>query len=136
MRVLDLENLIKKSKMDRLVLAKRLFPKHKHPSMALSRVEEGKGLLDSAQLILLSEILQVGVDQLFTGSQWGAAVSKGKGVFELNSGEYTAHLDIPNQTTKLFHKGSEFHETVLHSVAIPLDAYLASLDMIIRKHKH
>lgn len=134
MRTVDIPKIIQYSGIDAKVLAKELFPLHKFPSEALSRIVSGKSVLDANQLSRLSELTGQSVDTLFNRVPWVASSKKDKIVF--TAGDYTAELDTSKWTSKVYHNNSIFHETVLHSRSIPLSEYLKAISEIIEKHKN
>lgn len=128
---IDLENLIKDSGLSKFEIACRLFPSNKFPEASLQRVIKGDSYLDTQQIILLSNMLNVPVVDIFENT-WKSNFNKGLHV--LTNGDYKAVLDIENRHTRIYHKETLFFDTILHSVSIPLDEYLEILNKQIEKH--
>ena len=133
MKTIELQKIIQDHQLDVRVLAKELFPSHQHPSMALTRIIQGKGVLDANQISLLSEITGQSINSLFNQSEWVA--QSREGIMFFSSGDFRAELDMERNTSKVFHKGSIFHETILHSTSIPLSDYLAEVSTAVLKFK-
>jgi len=133
MKPIDLQKIVASYPLGATALAKELFPTHKYPSMALTRVIQGKAQLDAVQISKLALITGQSVNALFGKKEWLTKSEKDKITF--TAGDYTAELDTVNWTSKVYHKDSLFHETVLHSTSIALSEYLQDLSEIVNKHK-
>lgn len=134
MRDLKIKEIIKNSGLDFEEVAHQLFPKNKFPVLALNRVSRGKAYLDSAQISKLSLMTGVSISSIFSGDSTGAewkAVSK-KGMHIFTNGDFRAELDTETWVTKVFHKGSMFHESIIHTSSIPLSEYIDKLDLILK----
>ena len=134
MKTIELQKIIQDHQLDVRDLAKELFPSHQHPSMALTRIIQGKGVLDANQISLLAELTGQSVNALFNQEEWIA--SSREGIIFFSSGDFRAELDMDKNTSKVFHKGSIFHETVLHSTSIPLSEYLKEISASVLKFKN
>jgi hypothetical protein len=134
MHTINLDNIIIACKLDPSELASRLFPRAKHPRMALSRIRSGAGKLDADQISLLSQLTGLSVSELFGTSRWTAKHTKGTHTFR--NGVYTAVLDTATWTTCVYADSSLIYESVIHSDLVPLGAYLAKLDEIITDHSN
>lgn len=130
MQTIDFERLLQGR--DRAQLARDLFPGHKFPEKALRRTEIGKTQLTADQISRLASLLGCRIAELFTGENW-------RGRFEgdthtLTSGDYTATLNTTTWVTRLWHKDTLYHESVIHSGAIALSDYIEFLDRLILNH--
>lgn len=130
MTTIDLQKIIDSNKLSKADLANQLFPQQKHPVRTLTRVLKGEKPLGIQEINRLSFITGIPVHKLFEEGEWLARVENRKHIF--TNGEYRAELFIDDRKTKLYKKGSLFHEEVLHSSAIPLSEYLESLNSIIK----
>ncbi len=133
MKTIDLQKIIQEHKLDAKTLAKDLFPTHQHPSMALTRVVQGKGVLDANQISLLADITGQSINALFGQAEWVASSNKDLIIFQ--SEDFRAELCMESGSSKVYHKGSLFHETILHTTSIPLSEYLAEISAVVMKFK-
>ena len=133
MKTIDLKKLMEDLNLDPKQIAKELFPKNAYPKLALDRVVKGEAFLDTNQLSRLSLVTGVSIQSLYSYGGWDF-ISSPEGVITFSTGEYKAELNIAEGTTKLYHKGSIFHEEIIHSGAIPLSEYLDALNKLISKH--
>ena len=133
MRKIDLERIITVNELDSLEVATQLFPENKYPQLALNRIKKGEAVLDSDQISKLALMVGVPISALFESGQWRAK-SKGE-IHKFTNGKYNAELNASTGVTKLFDKGSLFHESVITSKAIPLSDYLKQLDLIITNYE-
>lgn len=130
----NLTAIIEQYKLDPKELATELFPGNKHPMPALARVVNGEALLNTDQVSKLSFLTGIPIDVLFTGQQW---VSKGSksGLVVLENSDYRAEMDTTSWVTKLYHKNSLFHESVLvDGRSVTLSDYITELDKLILNH--
>lgn len=134
MKTIDLQKIIQEHKLDAKSLASDLFPTHQHPQMALTRIVQGKGVLDANQISLLAEITGQSINALFGQSEWVASSNKALLIFE--SDEFRAELCMETSSSRVYHKGSLFHETILHTTSIPLSEYLAEISAVVMKFKN
>ncbi len=132
MKTLNLKEIIEKHSLDVKEVAEQLFPKNQYPSLALSRIISGKALLDTDQVSKLSLMTGVPIECLYSGGEWKINTSENLMTFE--TGEYKAELDTEKWVTKVFHKQSLIHETIIHSGSIALSIYLRELTEVIIKH--
>tara|TARA_R110002073_G_scaffold41011_9_gene116267 strand:- start:258 stop:725 length:468 start_codon:yes stop_codon:yes gene_type:complete len=129
MQTINLDRIIKSKNLDKKELAQRLFPDNKYAALALNRVIKGDGFLDSKQISLLSELVNIPIGKLFTGAGWD--LKSGRGLLIITSDDFRAELDRDTWVTKVFENGSLFHESIIHSRNVPLSAYLAELTKIV-----
>lgn len=134
MKTIDLKKLIESSDLDSKEVAKQLFPKNKYPDLALNRVMKGLNVLDADQISKLSLLSGVPISELFSGGEWKGSTAQNVHVF--TNGEYRAELDPQTWITKVFHKGSLFHDSIIHSGSTPINEYLHELDQIIINFKN
>ena len=130
---IDIYEFIDSHGLDRKEVESLLFPNAKHPYYALNRVARGEGLLDSEQIYKLAEMAGVSVSDLYEHKKWKTKPMQEKTlVFE--NGDYKAVLDRETWITKLFQKGSMFHESVITSGTTSLEKYFDELDRIVDEH--
>lgn len=132
MNTIDVKKAIEESGADIKEIAAQLFPGNKYPKLALNRVLSGEAYLDSVQVSKLSMLLGIKISDLYE-SNWKMESKKDMIIFE--SGSYRAELSTKTWVTKLFDKGSLFHETIIHGKYAQLSEYLKKLNSIIIKHK-
>jgi len=139
MRTIQLQKIITLQGLDPQALARELFPNHSYPVQAMDRVIKGLGLLNSDQVLKLSEITNIPVGFLYASGEWVATGTLNKISFV--SGEVIAEV-TPTPTkwlTKImsFHKGRPFIQTTIHHSDIPAKVYLSELtDLIIKNSKN
>ena len=133
MKTIDIAKIIQDRNLNAKELAASLFPLHRFPDMALTRLIQGKGVLDANQISLLAELTGQSVSALFNQEEWIA--SSREGIIFFSSGDFRAELDMERNTSKVFHKGSIFHETILHTTSIPLSEYLKGISASVLKFK-
>lgn len=132
--MINLDRILANTNLDPDELAIKLFPNNKYPKVALKRVIDGTALLDSEQIIALSNLTNIPIPDLFKDT-WKSQSSNGQITFTKNG--YKVVLDNNIGITRIF-KISEttpFHESVLHTGSVKLNEYLAIVDDIIEKHK-
>jgi|TARA_R110000782_G_scaffold116987_2_gene207053 hypothetical protein len=133
MQNIDLNKIIRSKALDKKVLATELFPGHKHPDLALSRILSGVGFLDEKQISKLSFYTSIPIAQLYTGAEWTSFIEGKKHVLACQ--EYRAELDTTTWIVKLYEHDSLFHEEVLTSAGIGLGEFIELLNGIIAKQK-
>ena len=133
MRTIKVKEIIETRGLDIKEVARQLFPKNKYPDLALNRVIKGKNVLDADQISKLALMAGLQLSELFLGENWKATARKGVHVF--TNGEFRAELDSETWITKVFHKDSMFHESIIHSGSTPVSEYLSQLDLIINNFK-
>lgn len=131
MQRIDITAICKVKELDLSQVAAQLFPKNKHPRLALNRVIAGDSALDENQISKFSLMTGISIGNLFSGNEWRHASKESIHVF--TSTEFRAELDTTNWTTRLFHNESMFHEHILHNGSITLTSYLELLNSEIIK---
>ncbi len=131
MRTIDIKKVIDSTGLDFKEVATQLFPKNKYPDLALNRVIKGVNVLDADQISKLALMANVPISDLFSGGKW-KAVSKGE-THVFSNGDYKVELDPETWISRIFHKGSLFHESVIHSGSTPLSEYLENIDILINQ---
>lgn len=132
MSYIDVKKIIENSRFSEQEIADHLFPGHKHAYLALRRVMLNAGLLDSKQVSKLALLTGVPIAEMYEGGTWKQKTSKN--IHYFTNGDYTAELNIDTWVTKIFHKRSLFHESVIHSGSTPLSDYLKKIQSLIDKH--
>lgn len=134
MRKIDLKGIIDSRGLDAKEIAKQLFPKNKYPDLALNRVLKGINVLDADQISKLALISGLKISELFSGENWKSGKQKGD-ILTLSNGEYMVELNIQSWVAKVYHNETMFHEEVLSQKTIPMNDFLAQIDMIINNFK-
>lgn len=131
MKTINLKEIIEKQNLDVKEVAEQLFPSNKYPKLALNRVLAGEAFLDTNQVSKLSMLTGIPIENLYSGAEWKA--TNEKGIHKFTNGDYVAELDTKTWITKIYHKGSMFHEAIIHDGTIALSAYLSELTSLINK---
>lgn len=134
MRTIDIKKVIDSAGLDFKEVATQLFPKNKYPDLALNRVIKGVNVLDADQISKLALMANVPISDLFSGGEWKADIKGKTHVF--SNGDYKVELDTETWISRIFHKGSLFHESVIHSGSIPLSEYLENIDILINQFQN
>ncbi len=131
MKKIDLKRVIQERELDTNELAKHLFPGNTHARLALNRVMRGESLLNADQISKLALFCGLSIEELFSGGAW--TNKKDKGIHTFTNGDFKAELNLGEGMTKLYHKGSLFHESILHESMIPLNEYIKKIEVEILK---
>ena len=136
MNKFNLDSIIEQHSLDAKKVAAELFPENKYPMIALSRVINGEALLDTEQISKLSFLTGIPINQLFEQGDWKNLPTKASdNLMMFENGDYRATLDRDTWITKLYHKNSIFHESVIvDGNSVPLSTYLTELDKLILNH--
>lgn len=134
MKTIDLNKIIEDNNLDVKELAGELFPDIKYPKLALDRILRGESKLDTDQLSRLSLYTGLPIEVLYSGTPWKTNISDK--LVQFKTGDYKAELDRETWVTKIFHKGTIFHESIIHQSTIPLDEYFEELNSLINKHQN
>lgn len=132
MNKINIKKIITENNLDKKEIAQHLFPENKYPSLALNRVISGEANLDSDQISKLALMTDLSINDLY-GIKFSIK-SADKKMF-MSFEDFKAELCLKTWSTKVFHKGSLFHEEILHRSSIALSEYLDELTNIINKFK-
>lgn len=135
MQKLELQKIIERYELDVHEIAKKLYPLAKYPKLAIDRVLSGEALLNSEQVSLLANIVGVPINFLYSGGGWTWNGTAKESLLSFSTEEYNAELNTDTWVTKIYHKGSLFHDAIIHGGSVPLSEYLAILSNLIVKHK-
>lgn len=135
---IDLQNIIDLNDLDKKKLASELFPDAKFPIPAMSRILSGESLMNSEQLSKLAHMLDVSVDDLYSTGGWKMKGNKADNshVITFSASNYRAELDTKTWITKIYHKGSLFHESVIIDGKCPINEYLQTINTLILNFKN
>lgn len=138
MSKIDLQKIIELNDLDRLQLAAELFPNVKFPMPAMSRIMSGEALLNSEQLSKLAHMLDVSIDDLYNTGGWKMKGNKAdnKHIITFDASNYRAQLDTKTWITKIYHKDSLFHESVIIEGKCPIKEYLETINTLILNFKN
>ena len=128
MKGINLRKIIEHHELDSTEIAKLLFPKNRHPLLALNRILFNKAVLDADQISRFSMFTGIPIADLYDGTGWQSRYSKGKHI--LTSGDYRAELDTETWSTKVFKNDTLYHEFIMHAKSITLSEYIQRLDSI------
>ena len=133
MSTINLEEIIKNSQVDEKFLSEQLFPGNAYPMLALKRVKKGEANLDSSQIVKLSELTGISIENLFEKEGWKSS-SNPSGLLIFENGDFRAELNRTDWTTKIYHKGSLFEDMLIHDKNTLLSTFLEKIEEIISKH--
>jgi hypothetical protein len=134
MKTINIKGIIERQGLDVKEISRQLFPKNKYPRLALNRVMSGGAVLDANQISKFALLAGIDISDLYSGANWNAKSKQGVHIF--TNGDFRAELNADTWITKIFHKDSLFHESIIHSGSTPLSAYLNELDSIIINFKN
>jgi len=132
MKTLDLKSIIDRNNLEVKEVAVELFPNNKYAKLALDRIIKGEAFLDTNQLSRLSQMTGITINELFEGGKWKLKSDDTMMTFEY--GDFRAELNTSTWETKVYHKNSIFHESVLSKRTISLKEYLSELNKLITKY--
>lgn len=133
MNNIDIPRIIAEKRLSKRILAEELFPSNKHPVASLDRVIEGDQFLNSVQIGKLSFLTGMPIEDIFSSNFKITEINK---KMSFRWGDYHAELNRSNLTTKITHRGSLFHEFVIHKEGITLKSYIEEIKKIIDKHEN
>lgn len=125
---MDLQTFIEEFNLDKLKVARKLFPKNKHPMMALSRLIKGKSEMTVSQLKILSNIVGFKQPEILDPNVW-----KTENSYAIHSKGFTAVLDFESFETRVYDKDKILIDVVLHSSSIVLSEYIEKINSLISK---
>lgn len=131
MNKINLQKLIEAKGLNKEEVAHQLFPNNKFPILALSRVIKGVNALDTDQVSKLAALAGLTISEIFEYENWTSRSNDGEGIHKFTRGDYRAELNTFTWVTKLFHKESLFHTSVICSGSVSLQDYFTELDKII-----
>ena len=131
--MIDIENIIVSYGFDRKEIASQLFPKSKHPELALKRIISGDGSLNTKQISKLSIITGVSVPDLFK-STWSASFERNELKFSRNG--FKVLFNPKTGLARIYDSNSLFHEIVLTTSALTLSSFIKEIDSLIKTHKN
>lgn len=127
---INLKKLIHSRGIDKSHLAQVLYPDHKHPSMALTRLIAGRSKLQEEQIFRLSMFTGLSVDALYSESMhWKRTEQAGLIRFSLDN--YSAIYSPATGITKIYHLDSLLATHVLSKTNQPLGEYLSEINQIV-----
>jgi len=110
MKTIDLKAIIEASGLDLDFAASQLFPTNQYATLALNRVMNGKALLKSDQVAILSKMVNIPIGDLYSGKSW--TPNSRDGMHEFTNGDYKATLDTNTWITKVFHKEAKIYNAL------------------------
>jgi len=135
MNTIDLKSIIEAKELDVNVVAQQLFPTNQYARLALNRVMAGKAELDASQISKLALLANMTISDLYNNGGWKA--DSVDGIHKFTNGDFIAELNTNTWVTKVFHKNSLIHESVIHSKNVPLNEYISTLNnLILNKNEH
>lgn len=127
---IDLHKLIEDRKLNRSHLSQVLFPTHKHPAMALTRLLSKRTSLDEEQVFRLSMFTGLTVDALYRDSLHWKRSHTG-GLVRFSRDKYSAVYSPTTGITKVYHLEKLLATHILSKPNQPLDVYLSEIDEIV-----
>lgn len=136
MQKLDLDRVMRTANLKTAQVGALLFPNHKKPYDAVTRIRRGQGFLNSEQISKLSELLNVPVGLLFDSAAWHMSVEADrKNIIRFKAYDYYAELDTSTMVTRVSLNGVMFFEEVHNEKSIGIHDYLSQLTDLIIKYK-
>lgn len=127
---IDVKKLITVRKLDKKQLSVVLYPKAKHPSLALGRLIKGKSKLSEEQIYRLAMFTGLSIDALYYDSmQWSMKSSDSLIRFTLDN--YSAIYSPQTGITKIYHLESLLATHVISTPNQPLSDYLTEINRIV-----
>lgn len=131
MQEINVKAVCKSKNLDYDYVAEQLFPEAKYARLALNRAVK-IGSLNQQQISKLSLLSGVPIGELFSGG-WKSS-EDADGVLRFTNEDYTAELCTRTWVTKIYHKKSMFHESVIHGGGVTLSAFIDVLNSEIIKY--
>lgn len=131
MRTINLKSIIEAKGLDVEMVAQQLFPTNQYSRLALNRVIAGKGELDASQISKFALLADCSIEDLY-GDYWECKFTDG--VHTFSNKDYVAELNTKTWTTKIFHKNSMIHESVIHGESMPISTFLKTINQIINEN--
>ena len=136
MQTLDLKRIAETANLKASYLGAHLFPNNKDQAHAVRRVMRGEMLLNSEQVVKLSEILNVPIGLLFEEAEWHMSVPAGrKNIINFRAYDYFAELNTETMETRLSRNDIFYYTAMVHEKGIGLTDYLSQLTDLIIKYK-
>ena len=130
---LDINHVIRHFGLDRMEVARELFPDNKHPLRALARLADGLSELTETQIRRLAEITGAPVGELLESSDW-KAVSK-DGLYTLTYKGYRAEFNLRTWISRVYDKDKLLREELLTNQAISVKSYIDSINQLISEYE-
>lgn len=136
MSKIDLKKLKGLSGLKTFDFAKVIFPNHKHPNRAYSRVVEGLMFLTTKQVETLAELLGVPEGLIYEGADWAMSTNPAApSCIIFKTYDYVAHYDTNSHTTSLSNSTGVMFEKIQHDHGMHLSEYERFLTELIIKYK-
>jgi hypothetical protein len=130
MSTFNLNEIISRYNLNNDSLAEELFPEHKYPKLALSRIQAGTSYLNTIQLDKLASMLNVSISELFIENNWSKKIIGNTVVFFRNN--YRVELNLDTHVTEIFLSDKLIAvETLISDKNIKLSEYLTLVDKTI-----
>jgi hypothetical protein len=127
---INLRLLIQTLSLDRKELARALFPGHKRPELALSRVVAKKSELRETQMLRLAIFSGLSIDALYESSaQWKMKVESD--LIRFTRGEFVAVYSPKTGITKIYSLETVIATHFLSKPTQPLSEYLEEITRIV-----
>ncbi len=121
---INLKKLITDKGLNKVRLAKELYPENQHPSSALKRVLIGEAMLDEEQISRLSLLTNTSINALFSGD-W--KVRNKKNIVYFENELFHGELDRDTWLAKFFSKSDIEHHRILLAKAVTLKEFIDKL---------
>lgn len=130
MSTFNIKNIITEYNLDEDALAKVMFPKNKFAKVALARIISGVSYLDTWQLDRLTEMLGIGIADLFVDNTWNKKITNNKILFHRNN--CRVELDLDTHVSEIFLSDKLVAvETLITDKNIKLSEYLKLVNEVI-----
>ena len=120
---INVKKIFNDHRLDVETSARKLFPRNNYPAKALSRVFKNQSLLNSKQLVVLSELTGLTVDQLYAPDKGAVLLNEIKVVLPNN---VRAMVDTDVGVTRIYKDSKEPLE-IWHGNDIKIGDYFTKL---------
>jgi hypothetical protein len=127
---IDLKKLIENRALNRPSLAKVLYPKAQHPSIALTRLINGRSRLSEEQIYRLSIFTGLSVDALYQDALYWKQASQ-SGLVRFTCDNFSAVYSPQTGITKVYELDSLLATHILSKPNQPLSEYLSEINQIV-----
>lgn len=127
---IELREMIKEMDLNKRELSLVLFPKAKHPAMALTRLISGRSKLNEQQIYRLSIFTGIPIEGLYKESLYWKTTAR-EGLVYFTKRNYRAIYDPSTGITKVYSLDSLLATHVVSSPMQPLSDYLTEINSII-----
>ena len=120
-RKIELALLVSESEYTTEQIAAALWPTNRHAILAYKRVAKGEAVLDANQIVKLSELLGLSIDDLFSKPPWDIEAKKDILVLTKRNSAARIELDLNSKIAKNYESGGLDYKKVVMPGWLTLD---------------